>query len=301
MYADWSKLEALVTDYQNAVEREDDRGADSVAGDILDEVVRTSDIESDPRLQWSITASLCEEAADWEGAERAYRESLRRAGDSGFGRYAAHADLAGLYALLKRDDAAREQTIQATAAAREADSTAILLMALGSEVRWLLRQANPSAAWPLINEMLSLVERETRNGLFRAQAYLARAECHVAEGHLDAAKADLDVVGPLLFRYADWENAAGAQHQLACYYLVSARRSQRMGELAAAAADCRRAVGIARGITAIPHADSVHSKAFLATTLDRLSEVWEDAGQLRRAKRQRREATRIRKDLGIPI
>src|SRR5262249_23481302 len=134
-----------------------------------------------------------EAAADWRGAEDAYRELLERglASDQAGTRHRAHAGLSGLYRLLGDHGAALEQARSAAAAARPTDLQTLWAMALEEQGACALRLGLLSEAEAAVDEALACLADDRMYDVQRGRCLIVRAECSLKSGLPDAAERDL--------------------------------------------------------------------------------------------------------------
>src|SRR5882724_8764101 len=97
-----------------------------------------------------------EAAGDWRKAEDAYRCALVLAqAENNEGMiFKTHHDLSGLYAFLDKNQRALEEAMSATEAARRANMTPLLTMALENQARCRRLLGDTAAALAAANEFL---------------------------------------------------------------------------------------------------------------------------------------------------
>lgn len=177
----------MIAAWSEASEAEDYDRASRLSAEILDYVGEHADWENDPDLRLAMEASCCEQAGDWEGAERAYEQSLHRS-DCPFGCVRAHWDLASLHRLLNRDEDEMHHLQLALANSRQQDSEVTLATALQRLVWALLPRGKQSECEPLLQERRATLPDETTYEHLRASADIAYAAWLTTTGATLAAQ-----------------------------------------------------------------------------------------------------------------
>lgn len=249
-------------------------------------------------------AQRCEAAADWKGAEVAYRQALTLAEQEGdhSSQFRTHYDLGELYSLLGQDELAFQEAQQATRSARRTEMTPLILRALEVQGSKALRLKNGTAAWEAIREAFQILDaQDSSNNLQRARALVFRAQCQVARDELASAEADLKAAWKILQPQFGAFHAAGVHSGLAHWWITTARLRRRRNDLPGAVRAWREAVDRRRHIATLPQLSGPHMAAFLSAELYELSLALSEAGEVAEAEAALAESQSLRSAIGLPL
>ncbi len=263
----------LMQQYQRAVDDWDFEDATGTVHDIFALAEEWCDENPSPDFALTITAAEFEERADWSAAESAYNQILSLPDIEPAVEYKAHGDLAGLCRLLQRDSDALAHVRYATAAARRADLTVLLVMALQGEARCLIKCGQISEACNVIAEAISVIDDDKMYNQARASILTLRAECDI---HNDAdadAERDLERAYDLLEPLAGMDIAAGIHSDLSRWWSVTARLCAKRDDREGSVAAWQKAVGISKHVDSLVHADNVYTKSVVADMLKGLADA----------------------------
>jgi tetratricopeptide (TPR) repeat protein len=210
----------FVQQYQAAVQAGRMEDAEAAAWNLVALMGQQAATQPDPEMLLLTEASNHEAAADWPGAEVAYRKVLERAIATGdvTSQYRAYAGLSGLFQLVGAHTTAIEQAHSATAAARQADLPILLAMALERQAACALRLNQLSEALSAVEEALRCMVDEKVYDVQRGRCLILRAECNLKLGSTAAAESDLNVAWQLLEAPSAMRWAAGVHSALARWW-----------------------------------------------------------------------------------
>ena len=263
------ETEALLKAHQNALENDDAEGAEESAIRFMALAVEHGQNDPSPDLLLKLEAHRHEEAGQWHAAEAAYRQGLALAvaERNTFAEFKAHYDLSALHSFLGQKQIASEETQLATDAARRANLTPLLIMALERQARAWLSAGDPIRALESVDEMLQVSPEGKAGYLQRARAFVSRARCKVELGNLDSAQDDLDAAKPLLAPMSGVAMFAGVQSALAGLWEVTARLRSAQGNFAGSVEAWRECVELARLVSTLPQLAGPYKFAGLARML----------------------------------
>jgi tetratricopeptide (TPR) repeat protein len=263
--------------------------------------------ERDPSADMELTdvARQCEENGDWSGAESAYTTILALPDADAPDvvacvRWKAHSDLYRLCRWLNRHDDAFRHAVYATAAARQSDTSMLVVFSLCCEAGCYMRRGELDAAEKAIAEALSCLDDETMFDQARARIVTLRAEWALRHGRYDAAAEDLDRSFEILNRMSNMELAAGVHGDLANWWKTTARLRAVRGDLSGAAAAWEEAVSRDRHVASLPHTADVHARLVVAETLRGLADALDSEGRSEEASEARRERLSILDLANVP-
>lgn len=251
-------------------------------------------------LELTYAAAECESRADWEGAELAYQNILALPDVTPAEEFRAHTDLVGLCRILNRDSDALSHARSATWAARRADSTVLLLMALQAETRCLIRRQEFREAQQVIAEAQSVIEDDQMYNQLRASFLIFQAECAIHRQTISEAEQCLEAACSLLEPLASFALAAGAKSSLCHWWSVSAQLRAKKHDTHGAINAWREAVQLARHVDSLPHTANVYTKVVVAGLLEELSKSLLTGGRNEDAASARDERKDILKKAGVP-
>jgi tetratricopeptide (TPR) repeat protein len=233
-----------------------------------------------PEVELAEQADRCLRAADWAGAEAAYRKILRIQQETGNPGQVAkpRMDLSQLLRLIGRLDEAGELSRAATESARKSGLYPLIAMALRNEVSCALAHGRTDDALAAACEALRVIEPGKIADLMRAQAHTDRAECLLANGQADVAERDLTASWEILESRAPSRIGLGPVAALAKWCEVAAQFSIRKGNCEEALRCLEKAVGHRREGFNRSGDPSPHAFAALARTFEMLAEVSKYAG-----------------------
>ncbi len=260
-------------------------------------------VEENPPDDWHLTvkASQCEDSADWDGAEAAYRRILDEHADSGFSKFVAHKDLSALYHLIGKDREALEHARLASEAVRGDDCSILVAPALQREAILALDQSDVGAAVSLIDEGLAMLDDDPMTRQIRASLLISRARVAIPMKRLSDAKQDLDQAFVQLEPLAAMDQAAGVHRDLACYWKTVAHLCEAKGNRDGAVEAWTEAMNCAAHVMSLPHAAGVYSPAFFAKKLHGLAEALASQGSLDEAEQVRNTRHEVIGFIGLPV
>jgi hypothetical protein len=276
--------------------------ADALAGKALDLAAQQVRKDPSPELPLLMQAQRCEAAADWKGAEVAYREVLDRAVHTGeaASQYRALSGLACLCQLVGDDPAALEQARSATDAARRADMPVLLAVALEQQAGCALRLVLVAEARTALDEALRCLGSERWYDVQRGRCLVLRAECGLRSGDLAAAERDLEAARKHLEVPSGMEMAAGVHSAVARWWSVKARLQAEHGDPRGASQAWARAVAGRRHVAELPHVQGPYVQNALAETLWAQGRATLSAGLPEEAGGPLAESRAIREQIGLP-
>jgi len=263
----------LLQHYQRAVDAQESENATGAVYDIFALAEQWCDENPSPDFALTLAAAECEERADWCCAESTYNQILALPEAEPAVEYKTHSSLAGLCHLLRRECDSMDHVRRATAAARRADLSILLSMALQNEARCLIRCGQTTDACIAIAEAISVIDDDRMYNQMNASLLTLRAECAVRNGALADARCDLEQASTRLERLAEMQIAAGLRSDLARWWSVTARLHAACGDLEKAVAAWQEAVSIGKHVASLPHAENVYTKVTVADMLKGLAET----------------------------
>jgi hypothetical protein len=294
-------LERLVGAYKDALEA--GRMEDAEAA-LLEFLALAAQISHEPSPESVLLdeAERCEATADWAGAEAAYRRMLARAQAevSDTAQFRAHDQLAMLHGLLGRHDAALEEARSAVAAARRADLSPLLFMALDSQALYALRTDRVPEALGAVSEALERMEDGALYNLPRGSALILRGACRAALGEWSAAERDLEGSWSMLQPQAAMAIVAGVHGRLARWWVVTARLRAAQGDANSAVEGWQEAVARSRHLAALPWVAGPNTQSALARTLHGLGHALTEQGPPYLAEEAFAESRSLRQAVGLP-
>ncbi len=296
------KFGQILEAFQAAIEAGDPVEEDRVSIEALALAAEWADENPSPDLQLKMKAHACESAADWAGAEAAYREalSLAEASQEWWNVYKAHADLRALHGLLdQKAEALREARLALEAARREGLDT-LLAMALRELAASLLQSGEVSEAREAVEEVLRITPAGRMYDHQRAQALIFRARCHVEVADLHGAEEDIDQAMTLLAPQASMMLAAGVQSALASAWAVKARIHRQRGDLPGAADAWEKNVEYRRRVAAAPQLAGPYAHNSLSDALRKYGEALLEVGRAESAEHALEESRALRRAIGLP-
>jgi tetratricopeptide (TPR) repeat protein len=242
-----------------------------------------------------------EAAADWAGAEAAYRRMLAqaRAESNDYAQFRAHEQLATLHGLLGRHAAALEEARAAVAAGRRADPPALLLMALNGQALCALRTGRVPEALAAASEALERAEGGALHDLQRGGALALRGACRAARGEWPAAEGDLGASWGLVRPHAALAFAAGVHGLLARWWAITARLRAAQGDGGGAVEAWEEAAGRVRHVAQLPQAAGPYARSALARALHGLGHALTAQGS-DLAEEALAESRSLRQAVGLP-
>jgi hypothetical protein len=161
-----------------------------------------------------------------------------------------------------------------TAAARRADLSILLAMALQGETQCLIRCGAIADAVNIIAEALSAIDDDTIYIQMRASLLTLRAECAIRNDAIAQAEGDLDEAFSLLEPMAGMDIAAGIHGDLShCWSVMAELRAKHNDQVGAINA-WQTAVVTAKHVASLPHAENVYTKAAVANILKGLADAF---------------------------
>jgi tetratricopeptide (TPR) repeat protein len=242
-----------------------------------------------------------EATGDWAGAEAIYHRlaELARTDNNDLALSRAYQGLAGLLALLDRQDAALEAVRSWLEAARRADIAPLLYSALEAVARCNLRLGRLGEALAAVEEILGRISNEAMYDLQRGRAFTLRAECYCRAREPGRAADDLETARPFLERFAAMACAAGAQASVVHWWAIRAKVNEQRGDGAGAMAAWEEAVALCRRVHEMPHVSSPYTQNALARYLDDFGRTLGALGQRERAEEMLAESRALRQELGL--
>jgi tetratricopeptide (TPR) repeat protein len=276
--------------------------ANDIAGNFMALVAQRAMEEPSPELLLQMEAQRCEEAADWPGAEVAYRRVLDRAVATGevANQYKSFSDLSNLYELVGNETAALELARSATEAARRTDISILLAMALEQQAGCALRLDLVSEALTALDEALRSMGRERMYDVERGRCLVLRAECRLRSGDTHSANRDLEAARQDLEAESAMKLAAGVHSALARWWSVKARLLAGQGDWSEAAQAWTKAVAGRRHVAELPQVMGAYTQNALAETLWAQGQALLSAGCPREAEESLTESQAIRERIGLP-
>jgi tetratricopeptide (TPR) repeat protein len=268
----------LMQQYQRAVENRDFDDASDAVHDIFALAEEWCEENPSPDFELTIAASEFEERADWGAAESAYNQILSLSGLEPTTEYKTHSNLASLCRLLGRNSDALAHSRYATAAARRADLSILLAMALQGETRCLIRCGAIADAVNIIAEALSAIDDDT--------IYIQM-------------RGDLDEAFSLLEPMAGMDIAAGVHGDLSHWWSVMAELRAKHNDQVGAINAWQTAVVTAKHVASLPHAENVYTKAAVASILKGLADAFLLCGRPDDAKAAIDERNAILYNIGV--
>jgi hypothetical protein len=291
----------LVQQYQEAVQAGRMEDAEAAAWNLLAMMGQQAATRPDPEMLLLTEASNHEAAADWQGAEVAYRKVLARAVATGevTSQYRAYVGLSGLFQLVGDHTTAIEQAHSATAAARQAGLPILVAMALEQQAACALRLNQLSDASLAVEEALRCMADEKIYDVQRGRCLILRAECNLKLGSNAAAASDLDAAWQLLEVQSAMQWAAGVHSALARWWSAKAGLQARQGDWNGAIQAWNNAVTCRRYVAGLPHATGPYAQNALAETLAASGQALVAAGNREAAERLLAESYAIRQRIGV--
>jgi tetratricopeptide (TPR) repeat protein len=292
----------LVQRFQDAVQAGRVDEADALSLNLMGLAAQHAMAHPTPEMEIQAEAQRCEAAADWQGAENAYRKLLDRADSSGeaMQRYNGLSALCGLNQLLGRSAVALEKAETATAAARATELTTLLAMALEQQARCALRLGRVSEAAAALDEALRSMGQEKMYDVQRGRCLVHRAECALGSDDLGGADASLEAAHRCLEPQSRMEWAAGVHAGVARWWAVKARLLSAQGDVSGAANAWAKAVAGRRHVAELPHAGGVYTQNALAEALAEQGRFLLTTGRAPEAEEALAETRSIRERLGLP-
>lgn len=290
----------LMQQYQRAVENRDFEDASNAVHDIFAHAEEWCEKNHSSDFELTIAAGEFEERADWGAAESAYRQILSLSGLEPATEYNAHSDLASLCRLLGRNSAALGHARFATAAARRADCSILLTMALEGESRCLIRCGEIAEAVNVIAEAISAIDDDTMHNQTHARMLTLRAECAIRNGAIADAERDLDEACSLLEAMVGMYIAAGVHSDLSRWWTVTARLRAKCNDRDGSISAWQKAVVIAKHVASLPQVDNVYTKAAVARILKGLADALLLCGHQDDAAAAFGERNAILYNIGVP-
>jgi tetratricopeptide (TPR) repeat protein len=288
--------------YQKALSDRNHEQVEAAALEILATAAEHAEKHPTPQLTLQQEASTCLARGDWTGAESCYRQVLAleepTANFSAITK--AHWDLSNLFFLLGNFEKASQSAQAATAAARPAAISVLLVMALENQASCALARSDVPSAVQAASEAVAIVEPGPLQDCARAGAWVMRARCRIASGDWPGGESDLAASKPILLDRATSPILAGWQRRTAAWWEVTARVRANQGDLDGACHAWAEAVRIRRHVASLPHVEGPYALAALARALAGSGEAMEAAGDLENAQAALTEAERIRSELGLP-
>lgn len=295
------RLERLLGAYTDALEAGRMEDAEAAVMEFLALAAQIPD-EPTPESVLLDEAGRCEANADWAGAEAAYRWMLERARENANDttQFRAHSQLAMLHGLLGRHEAALEEARAAVAAARRADLSPLLFMALDDQALYALRTDRLPEALGAVFEALERMEDGTLYDLPRGSALALRGACRAALGEWPAAERDLEVSWARSQPRAAMAMAAGVHGILARWWAVTARLRGAQGDAKGAAEGWQEAVARSRHVAALPQVSGPKAQSAVARMLHGLGHALMAQGSHYFADEALTESRSLRQAVGLP-
>jgi hypothetical protein len=264
-------------------------------------VVEEAEKNPSPALVIGMEAGECEARGDWAGAEACHRKVLALQEATGnFGLiFKAHHDLSRLFLLLgdlQRADAAAGA---ATTAARQANLSAVLVMALENQASCSLRLADYAGAVKSASEAVATVEPGSTFTGMRAGALVIRARCRLTSGDLEGATQDLATARPIIDRDVS-PILAGCYARSAGWWEVTAGIRAQQGDPVGASEAWAEAEERRCHVASLSHVSGPYTLAALARSLQGLGEALEATCKSEESKAALSEAQNIWRELGLP-
>ena len=263
----------LLQQYQRAVDAQDFEDATGAVRDIFALAEEWCDENPSPDFDLTMAAAEREEHADWGGAESTYNQILSLPDVEPLVEYKARSSLVSLCRLLRRESDALDHARHATAAARRADVSIVLSMALRNESQCLIRCGHITEACNVIADAISVIDDEKMYNHMNGSILTLRAECAIRNGALTDAERDLEQASTYLEPLAEMEIAAGVHSDLARRWSITARLYAERGDRDKAIAAWQEAVSISKHVASLPHAESVYTKVTVADMLKGLADA----------------------------
>lgn len=240
------------------------------AFDELVAITQTLDLTPSRESELIHEACRCENLADWEGAQNAYRGILEIPGITPFDEQRAHKCLCRLCEWLDREAEALEHGHLALAAARRADVSMQFAITADLVARCYLGIGKRLEARLVVEEALQQFSDDPIYDGMRASLLTIRAECALREHDLIAAGQDLSDAYAILGPKMNWANApVGIQKDLLYWWAATAK-------LRSASFDREEAVtawleAVTRNRQVLAEWQDVFSNRLLAETLEQLA------------------------------
>ncbi len=270
----------LLKKFHHDVDRGRTEDVEATVSKVFQHAEDWCDENPSPDFDLTIAAGECEEVADWNGAELAYRQILALLGLEASVESKALSDLASLYRLTNRESDALHHSRLATAAARRWDASVWLAMMLQSEARQLLRSGQIVEARQSVSEALSVIDNDKMYDHMRASLITLRAQCEVESDELEEADDDLAKAYTLMQPMADFDIAAGVQSDLAKWWTAHARLCRASNDHEKAIDAWQNAVAIGKQVASTPHAENVYTKVAVADMLAGLADSLARCGRM---------------------
>lgn len=248
-----------------------------------------------------LEAHRCEEVADWEGAEVAYRKVLDWAVAAGelATQYKAYSDLSRLYLLVDKVVAALEQARLATEAAGRTDLQSLLAASLELQAECALRLSLAPEARTAVDDALRSMGTERMYDFLRGRCLILRAECRFGSGDIHSAESDLEAARQYLEAQSAMKLAAGAHSAVARWWSMKARLQSGQGDWSGATQAWIKAVASRRRVAELPQAMGVYARNALAETLWAHGQALLAAGYPNEAEESLKESRAIREQIGL--
>jgi tetratricopeptide (TPR) repeat protein len=292
----------LLQRYEKAVQAGCLSEVDAIGWELMALAGQQAVANPSPELLLQMEAQRCEAAADWKGAESAYRKLLDQAAMTGKAptRFRAFADLSQLHQLVGSEPAALEQACSATAAARQADMPIRVAMALEQQAGCALRLDRVSEALTALDEALRSMGSERMYDIQRGRCFVLRAECSLRSGEALEAERDLETARQHLEVHSEMELAAGVHSAVARWWSVKARLQAEKGDWTEVALAWIKAVAGRRHVAELPQVMGPYTQNALAETLWDQGQALLSAGLLREGEEAMAESRAIRGRIGLP-
>lgn len=255
-----------------------------------------------PAVVLAAEANALAQQHNWVAVESTYLMAIKHASalNSPAHEFKAYEDLSELYSFLRDDKRATEAALSALRVARLSGNQMVLLMALRSCSRSLLKVGRIPEALSQCEEALKLCEARQRASLPLVSALITRARCSVAMKRFQQADKDLSDAWLHIEPQKELRIAAGVQSTLAAWWAARASLLTTQQEHSEAADAWKSSVDCRRAVCEAPQVTGPYKFGRLADSLGHLSEALTAINDLDGAARASEESIALRAAIGQP-
>ena len=255
-----------------------------------------------PAVVFAAEASVLAEQHNWKAVESKYMLARKHAAalNSPAQEFKAYDDLRELYLFLRDDKRATEAALSALRVARLSGNQMVLLMALTSCSRSLLKIGRISEALSHCEEALKLCEATQRASLPLASALIARAQCYFAMNCFEQAEKDLGDAWLQLEPQKELRIAAGVQSTLARWWAAQASIFATHQEHSKVVDAWKSSVDYRRAVCEAPQVTGPYKFGRLANSLGHLSDALTAINDVDGAALAIKESIALRAAIGQP-